>query len=99
MQVKRSAAAFRRHAQPESRERAPQGQRDLTVFGAEHGLGGVAGYDAAETTDEDPERVTAIAGLSLAYLRTALYPGDSAWQAACDALTSSKDPFGRVESR
>ena len=29
----------------------------LTVFGAEHGLGGVAGYDAAETTDENPERV------------------------------------------
>jgi predicted dienelactone hydrolase len=26
----------------------------LTVFGAEHGLGGVAGYDAAETTDESP---------------------------------------------
>ena len=43
--------------------------------------------------------MAAVAGLSLAYLRTALYPGDSAWQAACDALTSSPDPFGRVESR
>ena len=71
----------------------------LTVFGAEHGLGGVAGYDAAETTDESPERVAAVAGLSLAYLRTALYPRDSAWQAACDALTSSPDPFGLVESK
>ena len=37
--------------------------------------------------------------LTLAYLRTELYPGDPAWQAACDALTSSPDPFGRVESR
>jgi predicted dienelactone hydrolase len=71
----------------------------LTVFGAEHGLGGVAGYDAAETTDEDPERVAAIARLTSAFLRTELYPGDPAWQAACDALTSSPDPFGRVESR
>jgi hypothetical protein len=43
--------------------------------------------------------VAAIAGLSLAYLRTALYPGDSAWRAACDALTSSPDPFGLVESK
>ncbi len=27
----------------------------LTLFGAEHILGGVSGYDAAETTDESPE--------------------------------------------
>ena len=71
----------------------------LTVFGAEHGLGGVAGYDAAETTDEDPGRVAAIARLTSAYLRTELYPGDPAWQAACDELTASPDPLGRVESR
>src|SRR5690348_2630737 len=71
----------------------------LTVFGAEHGLGGVAGYDAAETTDEDPERVTAIARLTGAYLRTALYPGDPAWQAARDELAASPDPLGRVESK
>ena len=71
----------------------------LTLFGAEHGLGGVAGYDAAETTDEDPERVAAVARLSCADLRTELYPGDPAWQAAHDALTASPDPPGRVESR
>jgi predicted dienelactone hydrolase len=47
----------------------------LTVFGAGHGLGGVAGWDAAETTDEDPARVAAVAELSLAYLRSELYPG------------------------
>ena len=27
----------------------------LTLFGATHGLGGVSGYDVAETTDESPE--------------------------------------------
>lgn len=26
----------------------------LTIFGAKHGLGGIAGYDAKETDDEDP---------------------------------------------
>jgi predicted dienelactone hydrolase len=71
----------------------------LTLFGAEHGLGGIAGYDAAETTDEDPRRVAAVARLTWAYLRTELYPGDPAWQAARDALTASPDPLGRVESK
>ena len=71
----------------------------LTLFGAEHGLGGVAGYDAAETTDENPERVAVVQGLTLAYLRTALYPEDSAWPTACAALMESPNPLGRVECR
>jgi hypothetical protein len=33
------------------------------------------------------------------YLRTELYPGDPAWQTACDTLTASPDPLGRVESQ
>jgi predicted dienelactone hydrolase len=71
----------------------------LTLFDAEHGLGGVSGYDVAETTDENPERVAAVQRLTWAYLRTALHPGDSAWQAARDALTADPDPLGRVESK
>ncbi|MFE9482926.1 alpha/beta hydrolase family protein [Streptomyces spororaveus] len=71
----------------------------LTLFGAEHGLGGVSGYDVAETTDENPERVAALARLAWAYLRSELYPGDPAWQAACDAVTAGPNPLGRVESK
>ncbi|MGA5129936.1 alpha/beta hydrolase family protein [Streptomyces olivoreticuli] len=71
----------------------------LTLFDAEHGLGGVSGYDVAETTDENPERVSAVQRLTWAYLRTELYPGDAAWQAARDALTAGPDPLGRVESK
>jgi dienelactone hydrolase len=71
----------------------------LTLFGAEHGLGGISGYDAAETTDENPERVAAVARLTRAYLRTELYPGNPAWQAARDELAASPDPLGRVESK
>ncbi|MDH6575214.1 chlorophyllase [Kitasatospora sp. MAP5-34] len=71
----------------------------LTLFDAEHGLGGISGYDVAETTDENPERVAAVQRLTWAYLRTELYPGDPAWQAACDALTAGPDPLGRVESK
>ncbi|MGW2380926.1 alpha/beta hydrolase family protein [Streptomyces sp. NPDC001658] len=72
----------------------------LTLFDAEHGLGGIAGYDAAETTDENPRRVAALAELTAAYLRTQLLPGAaSAWHTACEALTTGPDPVGRVEAK
>jgi pimeloyl-ACP methyl ester carboxylesterase len=71
----------------------------LTLHGGEHGLGGVSGYDVAETTDENPERVAAVQLLTWAYLRSELYPGDRAWPAACAALKDSPHPLGRVESK
>lgn len=71
----------------------------LTLFGAEHSFGGISGYDAAETTDENPERLAAVQRLTWAYLRTALYPEDPAWPAACAALMDSPNPLGRVESK
>jgi predicted dienelactone hydrolase len=85
------------HADPYTLSPGPKSL--LTLFDAEHGLGGVSGYDVAETTDENPERVAAVARLTCAYLRSELYPGDSAWQAARDALTAGSDPLGRVESK
>ncbi|MEG3626961.1 alpha/beta hydrolase family protein [Streptomyces poriticola] len=78
---------------------APGPKTLLTLFGAEHGLGGIAGYDAAETTDENPGRVAALARLTAAYLRTELHPGDDAWRTACQALTTGPDSFGRVTSK
>ncbi|MFD7507685.1 alpha/beta hydrolase family protein [Streptomyces sp. NPDC059850] len=78
---------------------APGPKSLLTLFDAEHGLGGIAGYDVAETTDENPERVSAVQRLTWAYLRSELYPGDSAWKTAVDALTADTSPLGRVESK
>jgi predicted dienelactone hydrolase len=71
----------------------------LTLFGAEHGLGGVSGYDVAETTDENPERLAAVQRLTWAYLRTELYPEDPAWPAARAALMDAPSPLGWVESK
>lgn len=71
----------------------------VTLFDAEHGLGGVSGYDVAETTDENPERVATVQLLTWAYLRSQLYPGDSAWQEAQKALVGAAKPLGRVESK
>ncbi len=71
----------------------------LTLFEAGHGLGGVSGYDVAETTDESPERVGVVQRLTWAYLRSTLYPGDTSWAAAQAALAQSPTPLGRVECK
>ncbi|GAA3369404.1 hypothetical protein GCM10017744_088950 [Streptomyces antimycoticus] len=85
------------HADPYTLGPSPKSL--LTLFGAGHALGGIPGYDVAETTDENPERVAAVGRLTWAYLRSELYPEDSTWQAARDALASGPDPLGRVESK
>ena len=71
----------------------------LTMFNGEHMLGGVSGYDAAETTDEDPERVATLRALAWAYLRSHLYPDDPAWTRAVTVLESSSEPLDKVESK
>jgi predicted dienelactone hydrolase len=78
---------------------APSPKTLLTLFGAEHGLGGIAGYDAAETTDENPAMVAALVRLTAAYLHSQLSGDQLAWQAACEALTTGPDAFGRVDSK
>lgn len=71
----------------------------LTVFGGEHMLGGISGYDAAETSDEGPQRVADVQRLTWAYLRTGLYPQDSVWETVVHELHNSTDPFGRVDCK
>ncbi|MCG8920732.1 alpha/beta hydrolase [Actinokineospora sp. PR83] len=71
----------------------------LTLFGAEHSLGGISGYAATETTDESPERVALVQRLTWAFLRSALHPGDTAFSAARAELAQSTDPLGRIESK
>jgi pimeloyl-ACP methyl ester carboxylesterase len=71
----------------------------LTLFGAEHALGGIPGYEVAETTDENPERVAVLQRLTTAYLRSALLGGDDSWSAARSAFNSSADPIGRVDTK
>jgi dienelactone hydrolase len=71
----------------------------LTLFGAEHGLGGIQGYNDTRTTDESPERVTLIQQATLAYLRTALGADDGAWPAAREAVAVTSDKLGRIDSK
>ncbi len=71
----------------------------LTIVGGEHMLGGISGYDAAETTDENPERVALVQQLTWAYLRTALYPEDASWPEASKALRENANPPAQIESK
>jgi dienelactone hydrolase len=72
---------------------SPGGRSLLTLFGAEHSLGGISGYDARETTDSSPERVALIQRLTWAYLRDALGLKDSTWPAPVESA------LGRLESK
>lgn len=78
---------------------SPGSKSLLTLFGAEHSLGGIPGYEVKETTDESTERVALIQQITWAYLRNALGLDDSSWPAACAALEESANPLGRIESK
>lgn len=70
----------------------------LTLFGGEHMLGGISGFNAQETTDENPERVTAVREITWAYMRTALFPEDDTWIRTRDLFNSSNS-IGKIESK
>ncbi|MEU5838630.1 chlorophyllase [Streptomyces diacarni] len=81
---------------------APGAKTLFTVFGAGHLLGGIQGYDAAESaqlSDENPAHVAAIAQLTAAYLRARFGRDEGAWQRARSGLTTGPDAVGRVESK
>jgi dienelactone hydrolase len=71
----------------------------ITFYGAEHSLGGIPGYEVAETTDENPERVAVLQRLSTAYLRTTLGIDHDSWPAARQSINDSADLLGRIDSK
>lgn len=71
----------------------------LTMFGAKHALGGVSGYDVAESQDQDPERLGLVQRLTWAFLRSTLYPGDTSWSEASAALASRANPTASIQSK
>jgi fermentation-respiration switch protein FrsA (DUF1100 family) len=71
----------------------------LTVFGAEHSMGGITGYSVTETTDERPERVALVQEVTTAYLRSALGLGDDGWSQARMDLQGDPHASGRLGSK
>jgi hypothetical protein len=58
----------------------------------------IPGYEVAETTDENPARVTLIQHLTTAFLRSTLLGEDGDWKAAATALEEGPDPLGRCRA-
>lgn len=79
--------------------RSPGATDLLTLFGAEHSLGGIPNHEAAETTDEDPERVAVLARLTAAYLRAAVTDDVGVWDRARDAFARDGDALGRIDRK
>jgi hypothetical protein len=61
----------------------------LAITEGEHTLGGVAGEQVAETTDEDPARVTLVADAISAYLLDTFSLDGTAWMALHEDATAS----------
>ncbi|MER5862471.1 chlorophyllase [Kitasatospora sp. NPDC002040] len=78
---------------------SPGSKSLLTLFGAEHSLGGVSGYEAAETTDANPARVALIQQLGAAFLHHALGGGDTDWKRAATALAADPEPLGTLQHK
>ena len=76
------------------------GPKDLlTVFGAEHIFGGISGYDALETSDENPARVALVCESILAYIRSTFDPNDSSWEEAKKNLNGVQGALCSIESK
>lgn len=78
---------------------SPGADHLLAITGGKHGLGGIAGYDAKETDDEDPDRLEATRRMVWAYLRSALFEGDRSWANACAALNGPASTLGHVTAK
>lgn len=71
----------------------------LTLKDGEHALGGISGFDAKETTDEDPDRMEVVNRMTSAWLHTIFDPQNDAWSEACNALDTSASTLGHVTSK
>jgi len=76
---------------------SPGADRLLTLFGGEHMLGGISGYQVTETTDENPERVSAVQKLTWAYLRNALFPKETVWNVVSSEFLNTSQSIGKIE--
>lgn len=71
----------------------------LTLIGGTHGLGGIAGFDAKETGDENPDRLATVQRMTAAYLRSALYEEDPIWIEASAALTRHAGSIAVIDTK
>lgn len=80
-------------------EDGPGATHLLSLAGGQHGLGGIAGYDAKETGDEDPDRLAVVQRATSAFLFSQLYSDDPSWSQVQEALQSQAATLATVETK
>lgn len=78
---------------------SPGGKSLLTLYGAEHMMGGIAGFSTHDTSDWSFERIALVQQVTTAYLRSALGVGDDSWSEVGAVLAANPDRLGQLESR
>lgn len=59
-------------------------------------LGGISGYEVTQTTDEDPQRVRLVQGVTLAYLQSELLGLYGNWNKLSQLLSKETDSPGHI---
>jgi len=80
-------------------EDGPGASHLLSLVGGQHGLGGIAGYDAKETGDEDPDRLAVVQRATSAFLCSHLYDDDPSWSQTQEVLQSNADALATIETK
>lgn len=77
------------------------GSKDLlTLFGADHALGGIHAYGTVpQSASDNPLTVALVQRTTTAYLRHALHVDQTSWPAAQNDLTHQASPAGRLTIR
>jgi fermentation-respiration switch protein FrsA (DUF1100 family) len=80
---------------------SPGAESLLTVFGAEHSLGGIVTHLAAKemAESESPEKLALVQRTTTAYLRHAFGLGENDWARVQAELGEDVPPLGRLESK
>ncbi|WP_020101073.1 hypothetical protein [Mycobacterium sp. 360MFTsu5.1] len=79
---------------------SPGSKELLTLFGADHALGGIHAYGTVpQSASDNPPSVALVQRITTAYLRTALHVDETSWPAAQCDLAHQSSPDGQLAVR
>lgn len=79
---------------------SPADKSLLTLFGADHALGGIHAYGTVpQSTSDNPATVALVQRITTAYLRTSLGVDETSWPSAQNELNDQAAPVGRLAVR
>ncbi|AWG48852.1 esterase [Mycobacteroides abscessus subsp. abscessus] len=78
-------------------QHSPGSKELLTLFSADHALGGIHAYGTVpQSASDNPHSVALVQRITTAYLRNALHVDETSWPAAQDELARQSSPAGQL---